>query len=353
MSARAKRLSRSVQADLARDGLLFIPNVLADPHFLAAGVAYGHDHDSWWAVVDPLRHPLRVWKKRVPRLAAYGRSAQALEAAIFTNGPMMGKRFGPRRKLTRGSAAWEFAKWTVAGTIGGLLAASGWGWSYLGGIGGAAVGMAHASRRVFTNWVPCGAVYSHDDGIDDRRTFDDETHAWIGRFARDFSSYCIAPGDLPQGVCEGLGGLILLVQDFKMAGTKIGDPAFNRDFAQLSKKKGVVAWGLVPLDRERGVARGGSYLRGARNRANARAQGADGPSPDTTRTQPLEGVIVVIGGRTLDCEIAAARFCSIGTRDAVAMDQSACIMMGTARHFMIGPPPLHRQEMQLYGLYCR
>jgi hypothetical protein len=91
MSTSAKRLSRSVQGDLARDGLLFVPNVLADPHFLAAGVANGRDHDCWWAVVDPLRHPLGVWKKRVPRLAVYGRSAQALEAAIFTNGPMMGK----------------------------------------------------------------------------------------------------------------------------------------------------------------------------------------------------------------------------------------------------------------------
>jgi hypothetical protein len=346
-------LSRSVPGDLARDGLLFVPNVLADPHFLAVGVADGHDHDCWWAVVDPLRHPLCVWKKRVTRLAAYGRSAQALEAAIFTNGPMMGKRFGPTRKLTRGSAAWEFTMWTVAGAIGGLIAASGWGSSYLGGIVGAAVGLAYASRRVFANWVPCGAVYSRDGGIDDRRIFDDETHAWFGRFASDFSSYCIAPGDLPQGVCEGLGGLILLVRDFKTASTKIGDPAFNRDFAQLSKKTGVVAWGLVPLDRDHSVARCSSYLRDAQNRASAWLQGADKPSPDTTRTQRLEGVIVVIGGHTLDCEIAAARFCSIGTRDAVAMDQSACIMMGTARHFMIGPPPLHRQEMQLYGLYCR
>lgn len=321
----AKRLSGSGRDNLALDGRSFVPNVLADPHFAADGVASGHDRDCWWAVVDPLRHPLGVWKKRVPRLAAYGRSAQALDAAIFTNGPMMGKRFGPTRKLTRRSAAWEFAKWTVAGAIGGLLVASGWGAPYLGGIGGVAIGVALASRRVFTNWLPCGAVYSHDSDIDDRRIFDDETHAWFGQFASDFASYRIAPGNLPPDVREGLGGLILIVRDFEMASTKAGDPAFNRDFAQLSKKSGVVAWGLVPLDR----------------------------AVDATRSEHLEGVIVVVGGHTLDCEVAAARFCSIGARDAVAMDQSACIMMGTGRHFMIGPPPLHRQEMQLYGLCCR
>jgi hypothetical protein len=61
----------------------------------------------------------------------------------------------------------------------------------------------------------------------------------------------------------------------------------------------------------------------------------------------------VIGSRALNCEVVAARLCAIGTRDAVAMDQSACIMMGAARQFVIGPPPLHRQDMQLYGLCCR
>jgi hypothetical protein len=88
-----------------------------------------------------------------------------------------------------------------------------------------------------------------------------------------------------------------------------------------------VAWGLVPLDR--------------------------GRDSDAKQAEPIKGVIAIVGGRTLDCETAAARLCAIGARDAVAMDQSACIMMGKARHFMIGPPPLHRQAMQLYGLYCR
>jgi hypothetical protein len=342
-----------VQADLVHDGRSFVSGMLADPRFLTVGVVDAHDHDCWWAVVDPLRHPLGVWSKCGPRFAAYARSAQALGAAIFTNGPMMGKRLGPKCKLTRGVAAREFAMWTVAGAVGGLLASSGLGLSYLAGIGGAALGMAQASRRVFTGWVPCGGVFSRDDGIDDRRIFDGETHAWFGRFATDFASYRIAPGDLPQGVCEGLGGLILLVRDFKAASAEIGDPAFNRDFAQLSKKKGVVAWGLVPFDHGRSAARGDSYLPGARSRVSEPTPGADEAGPDATRTPPLEGVIVVIGGPALDCEVAAARLCAIGARDAVAMDQSGCIMMGAARNFMIGPPSLHRQEMQIYGLYCR
>jgi hypothetical protein len=355
MSVMGGYVPLSVRADLARDGLLFIPNVIVDQNFLAVGVVYGRDDDFWWAIVDPRVHPLCVWKKRVSGIAAYGTSAQALNAAVFTNGPMMGKRLGPTHKITRGSAAWEFAKWTGAGVIAGLVVGLGWRSPYLWGVGGAAIGIAHAWSRAFTNWVPCGAVRSRDGGIDDRRNFDDqgETHAWFGRFGKDFSSYCIGEGDLPDGVCEGLGGLILLVRSFTPASTKIGHAAFNRDFAQLSKKKGVVAWGLVPIDPECVVAPGVSPQgRRAWDRAIASARCVDRQGPSTRRTRP-EGVIVVIGGQKLDCEIAAARLCAIGTRDAVAMDQSACVMMGAARHFMIGPPPLHRQEMQLYGLYCR
>ena len=333
MSTGAPGVFRSVRADLARDGLSFIPEVVVGADFLTGGIAYGHDEDCWWAVVDPRKHPLCVWKKCIPGPAAYGRSARTLDAAIFTNGPMMGKRVGRTRKVTRGLAVSEFAIATGTGVICGLAGGLRFGSPYLGGIGGALVGIGLAWLRTFTNWVPCGAVFSAHSGIDDRRNFDSESHAWLGRFEHDFSSYRVGLGDPPKGVCEGLGGLILLVRYFRPASTKIGDAASNDDFAQLCRKNGVVAWGLVPLDRA--------------------AHGADERGPGSNRTDALAGVIVVIGSRTLNGEVVAARLCAIGTRDAVAMDQSACIMMGAARQFVIGPPPLHRQEMQLYGLYCQ
>lgn len=307
------------RADLAGEGVSFIPKAIDDPDFLASGVVYGGNDDCWWAVVDPRVHPLYVWKKA----GTYGSSAQTLNAAIVTNGPMMGKRLGTR-KVTRGSVPWTFAKWTIVGIIAGWTIA-GHGWptiaGLLAGIGGAAMGVAYSWTRIFMNWSPCGTVYSRDADIDDRRNFDDEgkTHAWMGRFARDFASYQIGPGDLPRGVREGVGGLIMLVRDFIPAYQKLGDAAF-KDFANLSLNTGVVAWGLVPLNKG---DKGG-------------------------------GVIVVVGSqKALDCEAMAARLCSIGIRDAVAMDTRACSMMGTARRFMIGPPPPHRQAMQLYGLYCR
>jgi hypothetical protein len=239
---------------------------------------------------------------------------------------MKGKRVGRTRKVTRGSAVWEFAIGMGTGVICGLAGGLRSGSPYLGGIGGAIIGMGLGWLRTFTNWVPCGAVFSAYSGIDDRRNFDGESHAWLERFGHDFSSYRGGLGDPPNGVCEWLGGLILLARNFRPPGTKIGDAAFNDDFAQLSTKNGVVAWGLVSLDRA--------------------AHGAHERGPEINRTEAFVGVIVVIGSRALDGEVVAARLCAIGTGDAVAMDQSACIMMGAASQFVIGPPPLHRQDMQ-------
>src|SRR5262249_27969213 len=156
----------------------------------------------------------------------------------FTNGPMMGKRIGPARKVTRGLALWEFAMGTSAGAMCGLAGGLRSGSPYLGGIGGALVGIGLAGLRTFTNGAPCGAASSAPSGTDDRRNFDSESHAWLGRFGHDFSSYRVGLGDPPKGVCEGLGGLILLVRNFRPASAKIGDAACNDDFAQLCKKNG-------------------------------------------------------------------------------------------------------------------
>jgi hypothetical protein len=67
----------------------------------------------------------------------------------------------------------------------------------------------------------------------------------------------------------------------------------------------------------------------------------------------LAGVIVVLGSReALDAETAARVLARLGARDAVGMDQSGCVMMGTRRSLLVGPPRLHRQAMQTYGLCC-
>lgn len=324
-------------ASLERDGALFIPKVVSDSRFARQGVLWGSASDCLWAVLNPRAHPLFVWRKAGSAPPAYGRSSRSLDATIFTNGPMMGKRSGLTGKQTRVSAAAELAVWPLLGAAGGLLVCRASQRHHLtallGTIGGAALG----TTRVFTGWIPCGIVSGRHDMVDDRRDFDREgqRHAWIGRFADDFNSYRIGQGDLPLSVREGLGGLILLLQDFSLPSTRPGDPSFSPDFLELAHKRGVVAWGLVPL---------------VGNRLLDKSFSDYASVPAEPR---LEGVLIVAGSACLDAESMAARLRSIGVRDAVATDQRASIMVGSRAHFMIGPPPLHRQLMQLYGLACR
>jgi len=318
-------MQREVPGDPAGDGASFVRSVVGHPLFRSSGVAHGRGTDFRWAIVDPERYPLYVWRRSSPAGWSYRRTARALDAAIFTNGPMMGRRLPDGAKLTRSRVPVEFALWTAAGVAAGL------GLAHLPGLRhgwllGGAAGAAAAWKRTFTGWVPCGGIRGQADGIDDRRDFDNEGagHAWLGRFGREFASYRIGAGDLPAGVEEAAGGLILLVLDFKVVATRAGDPGYRRDFAELAAKKGVVAWGLVPS--------GGTTTGGAASEA---------------------GVLIVLGGRRLDAATAAAVLISIGTRDAVATDQSGSVMMGSGRTCLLRGPSLPRQSIQLYGLCCR
>jgi hypothetical protein len=317
---------RGVQPDPASERDNFISEVVRVPDFRRSGTLYGQSGHVWWAVVDPFRHQLSVWVKSGSGIFDYSRSAQALNSALFTNGPMMGKRLGPRRKMTRGLAVWEFVKWSMLGGLGGLVISYRSRVRYGGAVAGAGLGMLNAWRQAFTDWVPCGGVFGQDEGIHDRRNFDDEgkRHVWFGRFREDFASYRIGSGDLPDGIQEGVGGLIPLVRHWQPVSDRRGDKNFNVEFANLWQKQGVIGWGLVPFEKG-----------------------------DGKQTGRQEGVLAVVGSRTENLKFAADLLCAIGSRDAVATDQRGMIMMGAGRHMMIGPPSAPRQTMQLYGLCCR
>jgi hypothetical protein len=315
-----ERLSHTLDAG----GTEFVAQVVSQAQFRQTGISYGRDSSGAWAIVDPRAHPMHVWQKRDGAAASYGDTAIAMDFAMFTNGPMMGRRLSPRSKLTRRRVAWEFVGAAVgAGAIAALgLGRAGYSRYALGAVG-AACGSVHAWRRSFTGWRPCGHVISAQHRIREQVSFDHESprHSWIGRFSTDFQSYVIGYGDLPENVVEGLGGLIMLVQDFAPVrgnGPGVGP---GSDFAQLRHKRGIIAWGLVPL----------------------RMSG----DPD------LAGVIVILGSqKAFDAATAARLLARIGARDAVGMDQSGSVMMGARQSFLVGPPPLHRQSMQTYGLCC-
>lgn len=74
--------------DIKKAGKTFVPTVLNDPGFKKDGFLYGHIPDwLYWAAIDGARHPLYVWEKS--GLWDYPETAQKLNSAAFSNGPMM------------------------------------------------------------------------------------------------------------------------------------------------------------------------------------------------------------------------------------------------------------------------
>jgi hypothetical protein len=314
-------------ADPIQDAAAFLATATAHPAFHADGVLGGAGRQCQWFVVDPDRHPLHVWRRR-PGVSSYAGTAVDLGAAVFSNGPMMGRRLPGVGKLTRSRVGLLLAGGTAVGTVGGIAAAgaarsadvavparSGAA-ALLGAVAGVAAGYAAG----FTRWVPCGGVRGAAAGIEDGRDFDGEgtRHAWFGRRDRAFASYAIGDGDLPSDVAEGMGGLIALVRDHRVVDGPPGHPAHRRDFEELSDKPGVVAWGLAPV----GGSAGG-------------------------------GVLMVFGGRRLTAAQAAQALQAVGARDAVATDQSGSVLLGSGEQLRLPRPTPPRQSMQTYGLYCR
>ena len=306
----------------------FVQRVTATPRFRANGFVRGSAPLCCWAVVDPVRHPMYVWRKVGVGLNAYARSAGSLDAVVFTNGPLMGKRVGIGTKVTRRSS--------IAGVVAAAALAAGGAyalgrvadrtlaWSVAGGL----LAGATTARRVLTDWVPCGDVVGVRHGARDYRDFDGEggSHSWFGRFGSDFGSYRVGSGQPPRDLLEGMGGLISIVRDHRVPAASPGARGFDADFAALGHKRGAAAWALVDLPARNGVLAAGA------------------PAAD--------GVIVVFGSRRLRADTTGRVLVDLGARDAVAMDPRASVVLGADGGFAIGPPPIHRQLIEEYGMYC-
>jgi len=272
------------------------------PGFRSTGIAEGGEGSFAWVLVDPERHPLVVWERASRR--SYAGTAQALGAAAFTNGPYVG-RLGKAGVMARIGAC------VVAGAIGGR------GRRALGALAGLGFGWWVA----LTGWEPCGLVRSEANGIDDRRDWGGEgaTHGWIGRGGESFDSYAVGLGNPPTGMREAMGGLIPLIVDGEVLGADPADPNHHPDYARSRTKKQLVAWSLLPT---------------------SAAQG------------PGALLVVATRDRAASAELAT-HLIALGVTGAVATDSSGCAMLGSGRRFLLGPPRLHRQTIQQYGLCCK
>jgi hypothetical protein len=299
-----------------------VRQALERPSFRSTGVAEGGDGSFAWVLVDPERHPLVVWERAPGSLRGYARTARALDAAVFSNGPYVGR-------IGRAAVAARLSACVAAGAIGGGAASrcavplSSYGGQRNHGTGrwvagmalGALAGLGLGWWAALAGWEPCGFVHSEANGIDDRRDWHGEgqTHGWIGRNGEGFESYGVGLGNPPGGLREAMGGLIPLIVEGAVLG---GHP----DYARSRTKKRLVTWCLLP-------------------------------TPDAPHG-PGALLAVATRNRAASAELAP-RLLDLGVGGAVATDSSGCAMLGRGRRFVLGPPSPHRQSVQQYGLCCK
>jgi hypothetical protein len=276
----------------------FFPAVLCNSDFQKNGILFGEDpslaHHCMWLVIDPNRHKLRIWEKGMPT-DDFVVAGQALNASVFTNGPMV---FAHNQRNPYVALGGYLAQGTVQDV--------GWAWSR------SFTGMApikggpFASRNDYWNraaddWfggAPYGNIESTSNQI---RIHVPPCGAPVGYFGRKsgtgFDSYEIGYGD-PVGFSEATGGLLSPgIKDFKVLETSYGA---NQWFY----------WGLAPL----------------RPKLNDAAGLGDAIAAYSgSGRKPLTGLIVGVFYQD-NCHVQL--LADIGVRDAVRLDGSDSVLFG-------------------------
>jgi hypothetical protein len=292
-------------------GANFIPTIEQDQTYRNDGVIYGHNDPWYWAVVDPMRHPLYVWPKKGTG-GDYTSSAKALSAVVFSNGPMMG-RLSPTKMVSM---------LIVIPTVIGLIGYA---------IGGPVVGLIAGGFSLLTvylkitkDWDPLGPVFGRHHGVQDSGIKNpDPWLAIIGRSVRSpmertpISDYVMRIGTNDSGLDEAIGGLIPLIQSSAIFSSTVGATNYNPAFAGITNPqvKGVVAWGLI--------------------------------FPPIT-----EGALIVIGSDKSGVSPALPGIlAAIKVRDAAAMDGNNSVLLGEHNDAWFEPPNL-KERIEKYGFYC-
>jgi hypothetical protein len=185
----------------------FLAHVVEDPAFRSHGLALGFEHGRGmrlhWAVVDPDRHTLFVWRKRV---TSYPAAARGLSASVVTSGPFTNYPGGD----FRGSAK-RFALAVARRTE----------------------SLRDLEVTHFEAPAPLGSVIGTHEAIEERGVPRPGLHHLGRGSGTAFGDYVIGQGE-PSGLAEAIGGLFRCVRAY--------EPYTVRQFTRVG------FWGLAPFD---------------------------------------------------------------------------------------------------------
>lgn len=310
-------------ASIVNDGPRFFPNALRDPVFVRDGVLFGmdpgRDKGIYWAVVDPRRHTMYVWRKDTDDFPT---AARHLGASVVTNAPFLLYAGG---STTGGKAlvhSWYYLRcaWEALKTAGNYSPLAPFYFS---------ARTTQIARELFGTHAVEGFIFGARQQIcENRPDFSRPNAEYFGRTGgRLFSNYSIAHGD-PPAMDEAIGGLFRSVAQY--AAVDNGTAVW------------VGTWGLVPLTGAIDPALQESGAEAARAEYVARTPQADGP---------CDGVLLTAFA-TMGPAQMAALLAGVRVRDAVRLDGNDSVLMGHHNTMHYGDDmPAPKRAYNKYGYY--
>jgi hypothetical protein len=295
---------------MATDLAEFFPTVLRNDLFHRDGILFGFEFVAGlpvhWAVVDPGRHAMYMWRKQS---LSYPRSALALGSSLFTNGPFTDYGDGSLIKSTIRFTADVFPRIRHVFTE----------WHK----GAPQSDLAEIAARHFQAPAPLGYVIGAREGISET-TVARPNIFYFGRHGLDFEDYVIDRGD-PLHETEAVGGLFGGVSNYQPYTVN----TFNR----------VGYWGLVPLGADRLLRQSGVES------ALSTYQVATGEN--------CEGLLFTVAGWA-NTQRMSHLLSAVRVRDAVQIDGGDSLLMGSGTTLRQGTfMPEWKRLLQCWGVQFR
>lgn len=291
-------MPRQPTPQMGVDRAAFLARVLDHPEMRSAGLVVGrerfHGRRLDWAVLDPRRHTLYVWRKDGDSFPV---AARALGASVFTSGPFTNHAGGSPVKATVKVGLDVLAACRRPSTL--------------------RASTHDALVRHYRAPKPLGHVIGARDGICETAVDRPRVSHFGRRDGTAFADYVIARGD-PDGLVEAIGGLYRPLAGYQPYS---GDRVLRTGY-----------WGLAPL-RDNPVAHGRAV--------------------DDALEEGCEGLIVFAAGRANTGRLAAL-LASVGVRDAVQIDGGDSLLLGFGRTVVVGRwMPVWKRVLQVWGVQFR
>lgn len=348
-------------AELLRDGPLFFPNILLNEDFQKKGIVWGTENYGsiglHWTVIDPRRHTMYVWEKKVDHFVS---AAYSLGASAFSNGPFLrykgGNKYQASYKVLVDSIN-DTIRYAQARSMNTFVS------PYITPFTTPEEDLSnvisifnHNGKKHWTGHDPDGNIIGTREGISVLGKHQSFHHHFGRKQNRFFDDYVIGQGpageNSGEGFTEVIGGLFRTVNEYAAV-----DPQ--------ESSIGAGHWGLAPLV-EHSTATDGplvdpeiprldeAVVKKALSEYHQKEKEFAVEYPEgfvpPVQGAPLATGLIIAAFYWGDVQTIASKLVEIRVRNAVRVDGNASILLGHHNTAVVGANmPKYKYEYNKWG----